>query len=140
MPRWARNEHNQSLFRHVNDEIATLARFQTGSEQQSFVCECHRLGCTAMIEMPIEAYEEVRDDPTAFLVLRGHEHPDDEIIANDHGMYLVVRTLNTSSDPRVSQRSAQPSAPAEAWPASSGQVDRDLSSSLLARSQSRRSS
>jgi hypothetical protein len=31
MPRWARKERNQSLFRQVNDEIATLARFQVGS-------------------------------------------------------------------------------------------------------------
>jgi hypothetical protein len=97
VPRWARKEHNQSLFRHVNDEIAALSRFRSGTEQ-SFICECHKLGCTAMIDMPVEAYEEVRGDPTAFLVLRGHEHPDDEIIAADHGSYLVVRP---TSDQRV---------------------------------------
>jgi hypothetical protein len=90
VPRWARKEHNQSLFRHVNDEIASLSRFQAGS-QQSFICECHRLGCTEMITMPFEDYEQVRGDPTAFLVLRGHENPDEEVIAADHGSYLVVR-------------------------------------------------
>lgn len=95
MPRWARKEHNQSLFRHVNDQIASLTRFQT--ERGSFVCECHRLGCTELIEMPVEAYEEVRGDPTAFLVLPGHQDLDDEVVAADHGSYLVVRT---SSDPR----------------------------------------
>jgi hypothetical protein len=42
-------------------------------------------------------------DPTAFLVLRGHEHPDDEIVAADHGIYLVVRTLNAASDQQDSQ-------------------------------------
>ena len=92
MPQVARKARNQALFREVNERIAELAaRFDVASGPQAFVCECSHLGCTASLELPAAAYSRLRDDPTTFLLLNGHEDLDHEtVIERTHG-YLLVR-------------------------------------------------
>ena len=92
MPQVARMARNQALFREVNERIAELAaHFEVATGPQAFVCECSQLGCTASLELPASAYSRLRDDPTTFLVLSGHEDVDHEtVIERTHG-YLLVR-------------------------------------------------
>jgi hypothetical protein len=89
-----RQARNQALFRQVNEHIAEVS---AGSESpdaglQQFVCECSQLGCADMIDVPLEMYGRVRDDPTLFLILRGHEDLGHEQVVKDLGEVLVVRT------------------------------------------------
>jgi hypothetical protein len=83
-----RQARNQALFRQVNERIAEVsARFEpTDAGLQQFVCECSQLGCTGMIEVPL-------DDATLFLVLRGHEDPGHELVVEDLGEVLIVCTV-----------------------------------------------
>ncbi len=92
MPRVGRKARNQALFRQVNERIAEQAAgWEVQTEAQSFVCECSRTGCTEQIELPVLAYARVREDPTTFLILRGHEDLEHEEVLADEGGYLIAR-------------------------------------------------
>jgi hypothetical protein len=92
MPRVERKARNQALFRQVNERIAEQAsNWEAQPEAQLFICECSRIGCTAQVELPALAYARVREDPTTFLILGGHEDLDHEEVLADEGNYLIVR-------------------------------------------------
>ena len=94
MPRAARRIENQKLFREVNERIAELsARLDVPSGPQSFFCECGRVGCKEMVEVPLRVYAIVRDDDDLYVVISGHEDPEHEHTVADHDGFLVVRTL-----------------------------------------------
>jgi hypothetical protein len=102
MPRAVRKAKNQALFREVNERIASLALELEGfGGTQAFFCECDRLGCRDPLELPLETYAQIRDDPTAFVVLRGHEDARHEAVISDHGSYLIVRTRPGMSLARI---------------------------------------
>jgi hypothetical protein len=88
------NEHErrattEALFRDVNERIAESAeRFDaTGTE---FVCECADPNCTHRVEASLAEYERVRDEPTTFLVVPGHEQGDIEEVVEDRGRFRIV--------------------------------------------------
>jgi len=62
---------NQVLFRELNERIADRA---DGSLDRSgaFIRECANTGCTARIEVPLNAYQRVRDEDS-FLVAPGQQ-------------------------------------------------------------------
>jgi hypothetical protein len=92
VPQVARKARNQALFREVNERIAELAaHFEVASGPQAFVCECSKLGCTELLLLPAAAYHRLRDDPTTFLVLTGHEDLDHETVVERTAGYLLVR-------------------------------------------------
>jgi hypothetical protein len=102
MPRAVRKANNQALFREVNERIASLAsKLEVFGGTQAFFCECDRVGCRETLELPLETYAQIRDDPTAFVVLRGHEDPRREAVVSDHGSYLIVCTRPATSLARI---------------------------------------
>jgi hypothetical protein len=79
---------NEALFREVNeriDEVTAdrLPRFE-------IVCECGENECRQMLEVTSGEYSRVRDHPTRFFVLRGHEIPDVETIIESTDRFNVV--------------------------------------------------
>jgi hypothetical protein len=93
VPQGARKARNQALFREVNERIAELAaHFEVASGPQAFVCECSQLGCTELLRLPAAAYRRLRDDPTTFLVLTGHEDLDHETVVERADGYLLIRS------------------------------------------------
>ena len=92
MPRAKRKAQNQAIFREVNRRIAELsARFGEDAPAQGFICECSRTGCTEIINVPPETYARVRDDPTLFFLVAGHEDPGHEVIIEHLDGYLIVQ-------------------------------------------------
>jgi len=91
MPRSARKNRNRALFRQVNEAIAGLDRLRSDAGTLALICECHRLGCGDLVEVPSAVYASLADDGSSFVVRRGHEDPEDEGIVSDHGSFLVVR-------------------------------------------------
>jgi hypothetical protein len=79
---------NESRRRDVNEAIE--AGRQERSGLVGFVCECGQLGCTAILEVSIDDYETVRENPRRFLVCDGHEQPAVETVVERHDRYLVV--------------------------------------------------
>jgi hypothetical protein len=103
----ARIARTESVFRHVNERIAETAE-TFGSDETEFVCECADADCRHRLEVPLEKYEEVREDSQRFLVADGHEVPAHEQILERRGAYLVVRKVGQAladavrrTDPRA---------------------------------------
>jgi hypothetical protein len=81
---------NEDTFRQVNEGIA---RGQWPGEEDkpvTFRCECARLGCNILIEVPPLDYERVREHSRRFIVAAGHELPELEAIVERCDDYVVV--------------------------------------------------
>jgi hypothetical protein len=85
----------ESLFRDVNERIAESAeRFESTSTE--FVCECADQQCTDRVEATLEEYEQVRAEPTHFLVRPGHEDTRFERVVEQRGRHAVVEKFNAA--------------------------------------------
>jgi hypothetical protein len=79
----------EALFRDVNERIAESAeRFD--AEETEFVCECSDPNCTHRVSASLAEYEDVREEPTTFLVVPGHEQEDIERVVSDRGRFRIV--------------------------------------------------
>jgi hypothetical protein len=82
---------NEDLFRKVNDQIEGVNEaFGTITGTMSVLCECGKLECIEQIDLTVDAYRELRTDPTRFAVKPGHELPDVERVVERHERYFVV--------------------------------------------------
>ena len=65
---------NESLFRAANERIELEAQ-SLGMlvAPVSFLCECPDPSCTEPVELTLEEYEEMRESPTRFFVVPGHQ-------------------------------------------------------------------
>jgi hypothetical protein len=73
-PDAARAAHTESLFRSVNERIAETAQ-DAPVDSTLFICECRDPDCTQGVHLTLEQYEDVRSEPTHFIVKPGHEDP-----------------------------------------------------------------
>jgi len=99
----------EALYRHVNEGIASAAgRFE--AREAEFVCECSDVHCADRIVAPLDDYEQVRSEPTTFLLAPGHEAAAVErVVRRRHGYWIVekmeapmrriVRRLDTRTRP-----------------------------------------
>ena len=83
---------NEDLFRKVNDQIEGVNEaFGMITGTMSILCECGKIECIEQIELTLDAYRELRTDPTRFAVKPGHELPDVERVVERHEGYFVVQ-------------------------------------------------
>lgn len=80
----------EALFRDVNERIAESAE-RFSAEEAEFVCECSDPNCTHRIETTLEHYDEIRSEPTQFLLVPGHEDPQIERVVQRRPRLAVVR-------------------------------------------------
>ena len=85
--RFARNE---AVFREVNERIEELTR---ESEWLEVMCECGDPQCKEPLRLTVAEYERVRQEPTDFLVARGHVIPEIETVVGGTERFEVVRKL-----------------------------------------------
>jgi hypothetical protein len=104
----------ESLFRDVNERIATAAD-QFGSEDAEFVCECADPKCVERLQVPLEVYEEVRAEPTTFILANGHEEDSIENVVETRRRYQIVRKFHAKVvgvvkklDPRAAKPGLEP--------------------------------
>ena len=87
-----RRATTEALFRDVNERIAESAeRFDAAGTE--FVCECSDPNCTHRVAASLAEYEQVRDEPTTFLVVPGHEQEDIEQVVSDRGRFRIVQKV-----------------------------------------------
>jgi hypothetical protein len=79
----------ETVFRHVNERIAETAE-GFGSDESVFVCECADPDCQHRLDVPLDEYEEVRDESTHFIVAKGHEVPVYERVVETRPGYAIV--------------------------------------------------
>jgi hypothetical protein len=110
-----RRATTEALFRDVNERIAESAeRFD--AEGTDFVCECADPECTHRVQASLAEYEEVRAEPTTFLVLPGHEEGDIERVVSDLGRFRIVDKFQAAvrrTVVRLDPRRSSPTAPNE---------------------------
>jgi hypothetical protein len=82
---------NEALFRRVNERIEEVNEALAGDSTSDFLCECGDDECTAPVSLTLAEYEEVRRDPTHFLIAHGHEVADVEEVIRETDRYAVVK-------------------------------------------------
>ena len=105
----AKMARTEAAFREVNEAIAkTAERFE--ATETDFVCECADPECAHRISAELTDYEEVRANPTHFLIAPGHDEPSIERVVEATPEYSVVekfgariqkivRSLNPRANP-----------------------------------------
>lgn len=100
-PREERLARNEVLFRDVNERIADAAEphsRQSDGHVYEFLCECSNVGCDLRLRLTLAAYEQIRSDPTCFVVAPGHELPEIEVVVSRGPDYQVVRKQGEAAE------------------------------------------
>jgi hypothetical protein len=91
----------ESLFRDVNERIAESVQRFDGDGDAQFVCECADSTCTEQVSAPMKRYDQVREDPTHFLLAPGHEDERIERVIERRRRYQVVEKFHGAIAARV---------------------------------------
>lgn len=98
---------HEAAFRRVNENIRSGTTVVDAEQPLGFVCECAVLGCTAIVELTLPEYEQVRADPRRFLTAEGHDLPEVERVVGRCRDHLVVEkvadeavSIAEATDPR----------------------------------------
>jgi 5-bromo-4-chloroindolyl phosphate hydrolysis protein len=89
---------NEALFREVNERIERLSQTLQATDSITILCECGDASCTEQIEVSLPEYERVRQDPTLFFVVLGHEQTDVEDVVEQGESYTVVRKTDGAAE------------------------------------------
>jgi hypothetical protein len=85
---------NEALFRRVNERIEEISEGLPGDSESDFLCECGNDNCTAPVRLTLSEYEDVRRDPTHFLIAHGHDVVDLERVVRETDRYAVVEKFS----------------------------------------------
>jgi hypothetical protein len=99
---------NEVLFREVNERLADVRDVSVAhGSTYDFICECANRDCDARVALTIAEYEQVRSEPTHFLIHKGHEFREIESVVTEAARYAVVQKregeaaeIATEHDPR----------------------------------------
>lgn len=96
--REVRAARNQALFRAVNEKMFELNEsFGDLIGTFAIACECSRIDCVELVEIPADAYRSIREQPRAFALLPGHVEEDVEHVLSAHDGYAVVEVLGNGA-------------------------------------------
>jgi hypothetical protein len=90
--RQQRVARNEALFRRVNERIEEINETLAG--ESDFLCECGSDDCTAPVSLTLSEYEQVRSNPTHFLIAHGHDVVDVERVVRKTDRYAVVEKFS----------------------------------------------
>lgn len=90
--------HNETLFREVNERIAAGQWPTERADPVAFRCECGSLRCNLLLELTLDAYEEVRASATHFVLVPGHEIPAIERVVEREPSYVVVEKVGGAAE------------------------------------------
>jgi hypothetical protein len=82
----------EAAFREVNEAIATTAA-KLDAEETDFVCECADPDCADRMTVELEEYEDVRAEPTRFLIAPGHADGAIEHVVERRGGFEIVQKV-----------------------------------------------
>jgi hypothetical protein len=84
---------NEALFREVNERIKQVNESVDPRSEADFLCECGDSGCTKPVSLTPAEYEEVRREPTRFVVIVGHSDPSVEVVVASTDRFAVVEKV-----------------------------------------------
>ncbi len=72
-----------------------------------FVCECENGDCQGQIEMTLQRYRLIRQDSSCFMVVDGHESPDDWIARREASWLIVQKSGRSKGSARNGRRTGR---------------------------------
>ena len=91
--RWAlKVASNEALGRKINECRAERGDNKPG-EKISIVCECGDGDCETLLEMDWAQYQEIRQNPSRFALVSGHELLEGERIVRREGNWLITEKI-----------------------------------------------
>lgn len=88
----------ETVFREVNENIASLTNLLSETEYQLFICECSDTDCAESVDLSADEYEAVRASGTRFVVKPGHQVAGIERVVEGNGRFLVVEKIGRAAD------------------------------------------
>ena len=86
--RLAQNEHS---FREVNQRVNEVAESHgSDSHRYEFVCECSDNLCAERVVMTLLEYEQIRAEPTRFVVKKNHVIAEIEHVVETVSDHMVI--------------------------------------------------
>ncbi len=89
---------NEALFREVNERVQEKAEALSSGGAFEYFCECANADCTFQVSLTVAEYEQVRSDPTQFVVLPLHFTPEIEVLVTENEGYWVVKKVGAAGD------------------------------------------
>lgn len=85
-PRGEHLERNETVFRELNERLASLAKTFSWGPDEVFdrICECDDATCVERIRLTRSEYEAVREVPTQFAVFPAHAKAGSERVVSSH--------------------------------------------------------
>src|SRR5437763_12926521 len=64
---------NDAIFRNANEGISEAADAEEIEDRVPFICECADPACREIVQLSMQEYREIRQDPRLFFNVPGHE-------------------------------------------------------------------
>ena len=101
---------NEATFRRANEEISEAAAELEFRDPIPFLCECGDGRCRQIVELGRDDYETVRQTPTHFFVVPGHEQvagPSGRVVARMRE-HVVVEKVGAAADVAIERDTRSP--------------------------------
>jgi len=91
-----RRAHNEALFRDLNERVNEVGErlepngMGAPTSELEFLCECGDLECATRFPMSRPEYEDVRRNPSRFIVIPGHVDDKIEEVVEIRPGYVIV--------------------------------------------------
>ena len=111
-----RAAENESTFRKLNEELEQRAdELHLGEGRTPYLCECEDERCTNVVFLTRVDYERVRAQPRTFVLVSGHQSPDERVVEDASRFVIVEKTGDegTLVEQQYPRQRAAPSRDAE---------------------------
>jgi hypothetical protein len=95
--REARIAKNEAIIREINEGIEEAKASRTPEGDAPVMCECGNLDCELLITITVSEYEDVRQNPLRFIVVKDHVIPDVERVVAETERFTVVEKVKGTS-------------------------------------------
>ncbi len=85
-----RAARNEATFREANEDIANVAAEMHEIPLVPFLCECEDVRCTAIVQLTLDTYRNVRSNRRRFVVQTGHDG-DARSIGGGQGFAVIEK-------------------------------------------------
>lgn len=91
---------NDAIFRNANEGISEAAEAVEMEDRVPFICECADPACREIVQLSMQEYREIREDPRLFLNVPGHEASAQgwAQVVEKHDRYVVVLKVGPAGE------------------------------------------
>jgi hypothetical protein len=86
------------MFRAANETLEEkAAELGFAEERTPYLCECEDSSCTHIVQLSRADYEAVRAHPRRFVMVSGHQQPEDRLVEETAG-YTVIEKVGEQGE------------------------------------------